>query len=81
MKFFIVMMLISSAVCADTAQLELEHQMLEFEEVLNQERNEGPIIYRELSSIRLRTILSFGINIPAITSLSLNPEVEFTYTK
>lgn len=75
------MILLSSGAMAESAQFELEEQMIEFEEVLNQERNEGPIIYRELSSIRLRTVLSFGINIPAITKLSLNPEVEFTYTK
>lgn len=80
MKSLIIGMLLVSTAFAQSPVMEIEDQVNLYTEALERaEQASGKELV--MTTFRVRTILEAGVNIPAISKLSINPEIEFIFTK
>lgn len=75
MKTFIASMLFSFSALATTPDFELAQTSEQFTSTLNQNT-----FSLSLESVRVRTILEVGVEIPLISDFALAPEVELYFT-
>jgi hypothetical protein len=78
MKYIAFALLFSYAAHAQTPERELNDQVQTITQILERESSDREI---ELQLVRVRTVLELGVEVPGITNLSVNPEVELYFTK
>lgn len=78
MKFLIISFLLVTSVFARSPATELEETTKDLSEVLEGQTAELPLY---LNTIRVRTSLEAGIQIPGVTNATLSPEIELFFTR
>lgn len=78
MKFIIIGFLLISSAFAETPAIELEDKTKDFHEVLETQKAGKTL---SLTSIRVRTSLDAGVQIPGVTNATVSPEIELFFTK
>lgn len=81
MKYLIILSLASSvSAFSNSPGDEVSKELMAYTSLLDQ-RASGFNDELELKSLRIRTTLEAAVKIPAISNLSINPEIEYTFTK